>query len=102
MTDLIPKEYVNSEMQIHRQLPNSVFYCPHKMLNYLPSPSSILKTANLWSQADMCSPVTMTGPTSEPCEGLRVTESLSITLMPSGYILCLIFRPFEWLLIPCC
>lgn len=100
MTDLIPKEYVNSEIQIHRQLPNSIFYCSHKMLNYLPSPSSILKTAH--SQAGMPSPVTISGPTSEPCEGLRVTGSLSIKPMPSGYILCLLFRPFEWLLIPCC
>lgn len=47
-------------------------------------------------------PLTSSSLSSEPCEGLRATGPFNIKLMLSVYILCLLFRPFEWLLISCC
>lgn len=101
MADLIPKEYINLEIQICRQLANAIFYCSHKISNYLPYPSSNPKTIHLWTQRDTVIPATSSGLSSELCEGLRASGPLSIKLMSAVYILCLFFRSFEWLLISC-
>lgn len=102
MAGLILKEYVNSEIQAHRQIQILYFKALRKYFNLCPLLQLVKKLDAVDSDRHTCPCNQLQTGFKSLVKGLRAPGSLSIKLVLSVYTLCLLFRPFEWLLISCC